>query len=110
TRDQGETFQYNSVILGLMFANTNWEAGAVHDMYIDDVYIDNTLARVELCEGSTWATRGVCNPQPPIKWSNSSVQVTVNLGEWLAGTSAYLYVVNAAGDAGTTGYQVLLSN
>ncbi|VAW72113.1 hypothetical protein MNBD_GAMMA10-608, partial [hydrothermal vent metagenome] len=94
TRDQGETFQYNSVILGLMFANTNWEAGAVHDMYIDDVYIDNTLARVELCEGSTWATRGVCNPQPPTKWSNSSVQVSVNSGEWSAGTSAYLYVVN----------------
>ncbi|HED34703.1 MAG TPA: hypothetical protein ENJ08_10905, partial [Gammaproteobacteria bacterium] len=110
TRDQGETFQYDSVILGLMFANTNWETGAVHDMYIDDVYIDNTLARVELCEGSTWATRGVCNPQPPTKWSNSSVQVTVNPGEWSAGTIAYLYVVNADGDAGAKGYQVLVSN
>ncbi len=108
TRVTGESFQYSSVILGTMFANINDVPGARHDMYVDDVYIDHTRARVELCTGSSWETRGVCNPQPPTSWLGNVIEAAVNTGQWAGGLTVYAYVVDSDGAANSTGHEVVL--
>jgi hypothetical protein len=91
-----------------MFANISDVPDAYHHMYVDDVYIDNTRARVELCAGATWATRGVCHPQLPSAWAGSSVEVTLNTGQWAGGETVYLYVVNSEGQVNADGYELTL--
>lgn len=65
--------------------------------WIDDLYVDNTQARVELCSGSSWANRGNCNIQIPSAWSNTSIKVSTNTASFTDGQTAYLYVVDAEG-------------
>lgn len=108
SRNAGETFRYSSIILGTMFANIDGVPGARHEMYVDDVYLDRTRARVELCAGSTWEGRGFCNPQPPTSWQDDVIEAAVNTGQWPAGQTVYAYVVDADGVANSTGHAVLL--
>lgn len=98
TRNTGQTFQLDTVLLGSMDG-----AATPGDYYIDidDVYIDNTLSRVEICTGATWADRGTCEIQIPSAWSDTSVTVTVNQGAFADSSSQYLYVVDSTGDGGT---------
>ena len=75
-------------------------------VYVGDVYVDNTLARVEICSGSTWSNRGKCEIQPPKNWSSSSVTFTVNQGNILNNSTQYLYIVDSTGAANANGYRV----
>ncbi len=104
TREAGNSFQFESVILGLMFANINTVPGAWHDMYLDDVYIDNTRARVELCTGMTWELRGECQPQPATSWDEVSITITINGGQWASGQTVFVYVLDADGVANDNGF------
>ena len=92
TRPSG-SWQYTSVLLGTMDGTTG---GQNYDVYIDDVYVDDTLARVEICSTNTWSTRTKCNVQPASSWSDTSVAVTINPSQF-SGT-AYLFAVNASGE------------
>jgi len=65
----------------------------------DDIYVDYTQARVEICNGSTWNNRGICNTQIPTSWGASSVSVVVNQGTFFSGETKYLYVIDASGNA-----------
>jgi hypothetical protein len=73
---------------------------------IDDIYVDNTLARVAICSGSTWAARGHCEVQPPSSWSDASLAVTINQGSFGATDSAYLYVADSTGAINSSGYSI----
>lgn len=75
-------------------------------LYTDNVYIDTTWSRVELCSGSTWERKGNCEIQPPTAWSTTSATVTLNQGAFSGSSTAYLYVVDSAGDANSLGYAV----
>lgn len=81
------------------------ERGDVSPFNYDDVYIDYTQARVELAAGGTWATRGICNTQIPIAWSDTTVRVMVNQGSFAPG-QRYLYVVTADGRVNASGIPV----
>lgn len=72
----------------------------------DDIYIDRTPARVEICPGSTWSSRGACNTQIPTAWSASSITIEVNKGNFAANSSAYLYVVDSSNTANSSGYAI----
>ncbi len=98
------TKQSGSVLLGLMVAN----ATSTHNIWVDDVYIDNTKARVELCEGATWSTRIACDIQIPTSWSDSTIKATVNTGTFQTDDIAYLYVVDSDGTVNSSGYQVII--
>lgn len=82
------------------------ERGDVCPFNYDDVYIDYTQARVELATGSTWATRGICNTQIPLSWSNTTLSVAINLGSFASGSERYLYVVTADGRVNAAGIPV----
>lgn len=80
-----------------------------YDVYIDDVYVDSTPARVEVCKESTWATRKHCEIQPATAWGTSSITIVANAGTLDAGTN-YLYVVDSANTANTNGVGVTVGN
>lgn len=83
-------------------ANPTW-AGSYN---YDDIFVNYTRARVELCTGSIWANRGACELQMPTSWGTSSISATVNTGAFSEDDTAYLYIVDANGDANPLGVEV----
>jgi len=70
-------------------------------IYVDDIYVDTTRARVELCDTTAWSERGHCEIQIPTAWdgNNNTISATVNTGSFASGDPVYLFVVNETGEA-----------
>ncbi len=67
-----------------------------------EVYVDNTRARVEICNNSVKANATHCEPQiPHTTWNSTAIQVTVNQGSFADSSSAYIIVSDSAGAWGT---------
>jgi hypothetical protein len=77
--------------------------------WIDDVYIDNTLARVEIGDNAVFTSCTHRQIQIPTSWSSSSITATVNQGSFKNGDSAYLFVVDGDGNA-SNGYPITIGN
>lgn len=108
TRELGYSFQQDSVLLGLMFANTRNDGD--FRMYVDDVYVDNTRARVEICDASTWASRTKCDIQIPNEWSGAEITFNVNIPGFIESSESYLYVVDENGEVNTNGFPVVIGS
>jgi len=67
--------------------------GAV--VYVDDVYIDTSWARVELGNASTYAASTHREIQVARTWADGSVSVNFNPGTFAAGSTAYLFITDA---------------
>ena len=67
-------------------------------IWFDDVFIQNSPARVELCGADTWDARSHCEVQPHSAWSDTSIEVTINLGSFAGNDATYLYVIDADGN------------
>jgi hypothetical protein len=80
--------------------------GVESTVYMDDIYIDDTLARVELCDASTWSAVTHCEVQPATAWSSTSATATFNQGAFASEETAYLYVIDSDGAANSSGYAV----
>lgn len=94
THDTGYSYNY--------FFWQNYIGSGITDatIWFDDFYVQRgTVARVELCSGATWASRGKCEIQTPTAWGASSISTTVNTGSFAVGSTAYLYVIDSNGDA-----------
>jgi hypothetical protein len=65
------------------------------DIWWDDIYVNDTWQRVELCN----AAKDHCEIQVPSSWSDTSITATVNAGAFETGDTAYLYVYDLDGDA-----------
>lgn len=75
--------------------------------YYKDIYWDvgnDALAHVEIGTGSTYATRGITEPQIPTAWADGQLGCTVNLGSFASAAGRYLYVMNKAGQFNTNGF------
>lgn len=106
TLDEGYTSKLHSLLLPLMLANPK-EDGK-WDLYVDDVYLDNSLARVELGNASTWSSSTHKEILIPTSWSSNAITVTVNSGMFSNQEQAYLYVVDANGAVNSAGYPVIV--
>jgi hypothetical protein len=80
---------------------------ALTPTWIDDAYIANSMARVEIGNNSIWANCTHREIQIPSTWSDSSITVTVNRGSFKNGDSAYLFVVDGDGNA-SNGYPITI--
>ena len=90
-----------------------WESNVsanVLTYWMDDIYVDNSRARTELCLGGSWNSRGKCEIQPATAWASSAVTFQTNQGSFADGSSAYLYVVDANGSVNTNGFSVTLGS
>jgi len=74
--------------------------------YFADIYLDYTPARVVLGNASTLSQSTIIEPQIPTAWSGSSITATVNLGQFQAGQTAYLFVVDSSGTPSANGYAI----
>jgi hypothetical protein len=64
--------------------------------WIDDVYIDSTPARIELCTSSTITTGTHCEVQIPTSWSDTTIGSTLRLGAIPQSTAqAWMFVFDS---------------
>lgn len=80
-----------------------WDGGGVAPpaitTWMDDIYVDNSLARVMICDSSNYSSATKCEMQiPNTIWNDGQIQVTVNQGSFPASSTAYLYVVDTSGN------------
>jgi hypothetical protein len=66
--------------------------------WFDDLYIATTQARVEIGNNASWTNCTHREIQIPSAWSDNSINITVNLGSFKNGETAYLFVVDADGN------------
>jgi hypothetical protein len=78
------------------------------NVWMDDIYIASTRARVEMGNASTYAACTHFEIQPFTSWASGSITVTLNRGSFGATDTVYMYVVNADGTYNSSGYQVVL--
>lgn len=74
--------------------------------YMDDIYVDVSQARVEICDTPTWADRTHCEIQPATAWTDGRVDASYVEGG-ISG-DAYAYVVGTDGVVNSDG--VLISS
>lgn len=89
------------------FVKANATLTSSDRVWVDDVYVDTTWARVMLGNASTLSASTRIEPQIPSAWSTSGVTVTVNTGTFAANETAYLFVVDST-DATSSGYPLTL--
>jgi hypothetical protein len=92
-------------ILGIGFENLDSSSNSpVVDF--GEIYVDSTVARVEIGDGSTWSTSTHREIQIPNSWSASEVHITLNQGSFADGSTAYLYVIDSRGNV-SNGLQIV---
>lgn len=100
---------YSNLYINSYYSHDTNEAEAV--CWLDDIYVDSTQARVEICDSSSWDGRGHCEVQVPTTWSagagSNVIKVSVNRGSFSLKelAAAYLYVVDSKGNV-SRGVQV----
>jgi hypothetical protein len=91
----------------------SWPASdaAVSNMYAyyTDIYVDNTWARVEIGDASTYSSCRHREVQVPTSWGTSSIAIKVNQGSFTSGQTAYLYVVDSNGSVNASGFPVTIN-
>ncbi|MBT4257567.1 hypothetical protein HOD88_00070 [archaeon] len=88
---------YGGIKLGWFLGN----GGEYAEEYFDDIYFDNTIARVMVCNKNTWneTVAGHCEIQiPHSTWNDSEIEFTANLGSFDSEESLYLFVVDEDGN------------
>ncbi len=78
-------------------------------MWQDDVYVDNTRARIEIGNASTWDTNTHRELQVSTSWFDSEVKFDLNLGSFSNDDKLYLYIVDHNGEFNLNGYPLTLS-
>lgn len=104
----GHTLDFPNMIdqpgSGRCGAHPTWDGAYSYD----DIYIDYTLARVEMADSATWAGRTHCEIQPPLTWGTGEVTVKLNRGSFGATDTVYLYLIDSAGAVNANGYEITL--
>ena len=77
------------------------------DLYYDDIYIDNSWARVEIGDAATYANCTHREIQIPTAWSSTEITAIANYGSFNDGEQVYLFVVDEDGEA-SSGYGPIL--
>ena len=98
--DGASSTVYNQVFLPY------YNESGTRTIYIGDVYIDNTLARVELGNKASWLSCTKREIQIPSEWAGSRAVCKINRGTFGTSDKLFLYVVDASGATNAVGYPV----
>jgi hypothetical protein len=102
---RNSNYHWRQVEIGAYVSQDTGESAV--NWYTDDIYIDNTPARVELGDAATWDACTRREIQIPRAWTNESVEVNINPGSFAPGQTAYLFVVDPTNTPGN-GYPVVI--
>jgi hypothetical protein len=106
TRGTNEADSYlNKFMLGQGLATVH----SVGDIYIDDVFVANSYARIEIGNKSDFSSCSHREIQHPSRWTSDSINIKVNQGTFKDGEKAYLFVVDSNGNV-SSGYPVTFSS
>ena len=72
------------------------------NVYTDDVYVDNSIARVMLGNAETFGASTKRIVQVAKAWSNTEVTYTANLSRFTAGEKVYEFVIDASNNVRST--------
>jgi hypothetical protein len=86
--------EYNYWVLGHFFRK---EDGANLRVYWGELYVDTTLARVEIGDAMNWDDCTHREIQIPSAWSDGAVTFTVNQGTFPIGSQVFVFVVDETG-------------
>lgn len=75
--------------------------------YFDDMYFDDTWARIEMGNNATYDLNTHTEMQVPITWSSTSATFTLNRGTFGATDDVYLFLCDSDGDC-SSGFAVTL--
>lgn len=79
-------------------------------VYMDDIYVDTTRSRVEICDSALWSARNHCEIQiPQNTWNDSQIQIKLNKGTFTNSSSAYLYIIDENGNP-SAGYPITFAS
>ncbi len=94
---------------GCSVNNENWLPARQDEFFYDNIYIDKSIARVEIGNASTYGASTRREIQVPMSWNNGSIQFTVNKGGLSSGQTAYIYVLDSNGNVNANGYPVTIN-
>jgi len=78
--------------------------------WLDDAYLNDSWARIEICNNATFLRATHCEIQIPSSWSPSSITATVSQGSFSRGETAYLFVVDAKGKVNSEGFPITIGS
>lgn len=110
--DMGELAYPDVTGIGSLGFDSSNDQGAGAPM-VDwgEIYIDNTRAKVEICDTNSWATRTHCEIQiPEMTWNDGQIKIRVNQGSFADGANGYVYVVDSIGNVNETGMFVTFNS
>jgi len=98
----------NYVVHGVPANKSRWNPNWTNNnrVWVDDVYVDTTWARVILCNSENYSGCTKLAPQIPSAWSAQSITITVNQGPIQDLANAYLYVIDANGNVNPFGFPI----
>ncbi len=85
-------------------------AEGTYSLYLDDIYVDNTLARIELGNNGDFSSCTHREMQIPTAWDSQgdSIDIQINAGTFVPGEEAWLFVIDEDGNA-SDGFPVTMS-
>jgi hypothetical protein len=75
-------------------------------LYYDNIYIDNSFARVEIGDSNSYDSCTHREIQIPITWSSDHIQVKFNKGSFPDNQTVYLFVIDENGNPVGNGFPV----
>jgi len=78
-------------------------------VYFGEIYVDNTLARVEIGNAPVFGDCTHREIQIPVSWDSNNITFTGNQGTFQDGEQVYLFVVNEF-DVASAGFPVTLGD
>ncbi len=78
--------------IGALWAH---DPGGDGGVWLDDVYVDRTPARVEIGNAPLWDQATLAEVQPSVSWGGEGIEIEVNEGTLFAGSTYWLYVFDA---------------
>lgn len=76
-------------------------------VWMDDIYISSSQARVEVCNSRQWSTCLHREVQYPTAWRNDEVTFTFSRGGFASTEGLYVYVVDASGAVNEAGFPLV---
>ena len=108
--DFPSTMTRNYVVHGVVANKEKWSPpwSDTNRIWVDDVYVDKSWARVMLGDEPTAVTSRHWEIQIPASWSDGAITVHANPGAFLPGHDAYLYVFDKNGIPNADGFPVMI--
>jgi len=103
--------QIDNVMFGYWWGRDDGYTDTKTIAFYDDIYVDTTWARIEICDKSTYDDYPIhCEIQIPSEWSESSISFEANKGIHNIGEELHLFVIDEDGVSSENGYPIQFGN